>query len=173
MKKFASFFLVLAYCLSGCDAIDPDNDEDLIWDFWCHSILMNVTDVSGNNLFNEQTPGGPWEKGPYVMYKNEKFDLYLGNPEYKERTRHLPPSFLELYLMKNKENEYYLCFGEFSPTNNYQGQPFTIYWGDGSKDEISFDLYITWKNKREPTVHRNVYLNGKQITDNLYIHIVK
>ncbi|NDV84093.1 hypothetical protein [Bacteroides sp. 51] len=173
MKKFISFFLLLSFVLTGCDNLDPDDDDDIIWDFLCHSIPMQVTDADGNNLFSAETPGGPWEQPPYVIYKDKKFDLYQGDPQYKDRTRELPPSFLELYLMKNTENEYYLCFGEFSPSSNYYGQPFTIYWGDGSKDEITFDLYITWKSKREPTVHHNIYLNGKPVTDTSYIPIIK
>lgn len=137
MKKFVCLFLVLVCCLSGCDSLDPDDDNDIIWDFMCHSISMKVTDASGNDLFNAQTPGGPWEEGTYIIFNNEKFDLYLGNPEDKVQTRDIRPGFLELYLMKNKEGQYNLCFGEFSPTINYHRVPFTIYWGDGSKDQIT------------------------------------
>lgn len=174
MKKFITFFLVLAYCLSGCDSLDPKDDDDfIIWDFVCHSITMRVTDASGNNLFGAQNLTGPWKEEPYVMYNNKRFDLKLEHPQYRGDTRALPPGFLELYLMKNKEDEYFLCFGEFSPTSDYYGEPFTIYWGNGSKDEITFDLYITWKSKREPIVHCNLYLNGKPVADTLYIPIVK
>jgi len=62
--------------------------------------------------------------------------------------------------MAHYEKEPYLSFGEFSPTSNYTNTKFTIDWGDGTKDEITFDLYITWKDY-QPTVHSNVSLNGK------------
>lgn len=177
MNKLISLLLLLTFCLTGCETIDTpkkdDPDDFIIWDFMCHSFPMKVIDVAGNNLFHAESPEGPWKDGPYVIYKGKRFDLKLWCPEYEVETRALPPSFLELYLMKDKEGMHYLCFGEFSPSGSYYGQPFTIYWGDGSKDEIKFDLYITWKSQREPTVHRNLYLNGKQITETAYIPIVK
>lgn len=173
MKKTIFFLLLLVCCLSGCDTFDPDDDEQIFWDFACHSILMRVTDEAGNNLFDAEAPNEPWEESPYVLFNDKTFDLNWRYPEYEPATRYLPPSFLELYLMKNMADEYYLCFGEFSPTGNHHQTSFTVCWPDGSRDEIAFDLYITWKNKREPTVHRNLYFNGRRMDDTFYISIVK
>jgi hypothetical protein len=54
-----------------------------------------------------------------------------------------------------------LRFGEFGPNYDYKGETFTIHWGDGTSDEVKFDLYITWK-KGDPTIHDKIWLNGEQ-----------
>ncbi|EXY94109.1 putative lipoprotein [Bacteroides fragilis str. 3998 T(B) 4] len=66
-----------------------------------------------------------------------------------------------------------LSFGEFSPEHQYKGETFTIHWGDGTKDVVKFDLYITWK-KQNPTIHKRLYLNDKEYSkDSFLIKIVK
>ncbi len=54
-------------------------------------------------------------------------------------------------------------------------QTFTIHWGDGTSDEIMFDLYVTYRKKgTESTVHRKIWLNGELQSDNsLFVEIVR
>ena len=77
------------------------------------------------------------------------------------------PYWNGLYTFE-KDGKYYLHFGEFTPEKDYHGEMFVIDWNDGTKDMISFDLYISWK-KQNPTVHKNIYLNGEEVKDDLII----
>jgi len=172
-KTISLFLLSILFLTSACDNIDPD-DDFLIWDFWCHSIMMEVVDSDGNDLVNLENPMSILNNEPYVIYKGKKYELILHDPYGRPESRALPPSFRELFLTKNDKGKYFLCFGEFSPESDYLNEPFTIYWGDGTKDEIAFDLFITWKTKRDPDVHLIVYVNGKQVTDDsFYISFIK
>ena len=59
-------------------------------------------------------------------------------------------------------HKYRLAFGEFTPEDDFKNESFTLDWGDGTTDEISFDCYITWKDQ-DPTVHKKLFLNGEEI----------
>lgn len=54
---------------------------------------------------------------------------------------------------------WHLSFGEFSPTDNYRDQRFTVEWEDGSTTEVEFDLYIVWHGD-EPDVKSLVRVDG-------------
>ncbi len=49
---------------------------------------------------------------------------------------------------------------------NYQGEPFTVDWGDGSKTEVVLNCYITWDDD-DPTVHRYLVVDGAPAEDQL------
>ncbi|MDR2894649.1 MAG: hypothetical protein LBU97_04230, partial [Alistipes sp.] len=69
-----------------------------------------------------------------------------------------------------------MVFGEFSvDTREYRGETFTIDWGDGTSDEISFDLFVTSNGRKdEPTLHQAIRLNGEPQDDQmLVVTIVK
>ena len=85
----------------------------------------------------------------------------------------MPRSLVLRKGLLGKEKKRVLSFGEFSPEHKYKGETFTIHWGDGTKDVVKFDLYITWK-KQDPTIHKKLYLNGKEYSeDSFLIEIVK
>lgn len=48
-----------------------------------------------------------------------------------------------------------------------------IYWGDGMKDVVKFDLYIIWK-KQNFIIYKRFYLNDKEYSKDFFlIKIVK
>lgn len=141
-------------------------EEYPIFDFTCYNICFAVEDAQGNNLLDPQTEGNILDKNIRVTYKDKEFGLI--------ETRFLMPEELGLrvqYYQYYKKN--LLTFGEFTPEDCLKGEQFIIHWGDGTEDEIMFDLYITWK-KFDPTVHKIVYLNGELYSgESFLIKIVK
>lgn len=150
--------------LSGCS-----DGDDLIWDFYNHSVYMAVKDADGRDLLDPATDGNILNEGLQVTYKGKKYallsDLY---------TRATCPRELGFRLMEWK-GSYYLSFGEFDP-GGYRRESFIIEWGDGTRDEVTFDLYTTWK-RDDPTIHRRLWLNGEELPVNspvdLYLDLVR
>jgi hypothetical protein len=159
MKKNLLYLITtLTSLLIGCSDIGGD-----IWDFVNYDVIFTVVDNSGNDLLNPETRGNIVEKDITVEYNGKKYKR--GDVE----TRFNMPRSLGL------RSHYYepvratvLSFGEFSPTKNYRGESLTINWGDGTQDIIKFDLHITWKN-HDPTVHKIIYLNGKQYSNESFL----
>ena len=66
MKHLAGTIMILLAVLGACRSINPESDENAdyaIWDIGPYSILMEVTDTEGHNLFEVETPGN-WLEGP-------------------------------------------------------------------------------------------------------------
>lgn len=141
-----------------------DNDDatgDRIWDFNNTTILIKVQNAQGVDLLNPQESGNITGNTIKAIYNNKVYvlDADVSLPQTKSNM----PKWSGLYTYENKGN-YYLAFGEFSPENDYHGESFTIDWGDGTVDNVSFDFFITWK-KKEPTVHFANYINGKEVKE--------
>ncbi len=178
---------------TGCesDIVPPGNGPhpDMIWDFVNSSIMFVVTDAEGNNLLDKDVEGNILDNAITVKYRNKKYTLEkprrtepdeedgedsgeeTGYETGKPQTRYNMPRELGLRLCRYTDGVQFLEFGEFSPQSHYTNETFTIEWGDGTKDVISFDLYITWANY-DPTVHRKLVLNGN-VCDNGLIELVK
>lgn len=177
MKRILPFFLLWSICFAGCDknVIDDSDDGFILWDFPCSNVIMNVTDETGQNLVDPESFGDIVNEDVYIMYRGVKYKLKRSLHDDPDETRMLMPVFNGLYLTKSSSGGWVLAFGEFSPSRGYINEPFTIYWGDGTKDEITFDLYITWESKTEPVIHRTVSLNGKAVGQDYYfvVQIIK
>jgi len=138
---------------------EKENEEDdgkgpepgMIWDFTNWSVEVNVTDESGNDVLS-----GSLATGSVVSYKDQAYPA-------KMITRAYLPTWDGLVLYE-KGDLNALIFGEFGPDQEYKKEPLTLTLGDGTKLDLAFDLYITWKNY-EPTVHKRNYLDGEQVTD--------
>lgn len=172
MKRSFSFVLMLLLVFfAGCKE-DNDGPGDMIWDFVNYSIYFSVRDANGINLLDPTAVGNILGNGITIEYKGKVFPL----KDSEIDTRFNMPRSLALRkseLLKENKSVPVLSFGEFSPEYNYQNESFTINWGDGTKDVVQFDLYITWK-KQEPTVHRTLHLNDKVCDNNSFlIEIVK
>ena len=160
-------WIILALCFavfSSCD--DNKEEDDRIWDFAKYDAEFVVKDADGRNLLDPATSGNILDNEIKVSYEGETYDLCIGKENcfiHKHLTRDLPAFWYGLRICeecrKYHEEKSVMMFGEFSPTDNHRSKTFTINWGDGSSDEITFDLYITWK-KNDPTVHKNIWLNG-------------
>lgn len=141
-------------------------DDYPIWDFICYNVCFEIEDAQGNDLLDPLTTGNIIKDNFFITYKDKEYRLI--------ETRFLDPRPLGLRIeYSNYYKKYQLTFGEFTPTGNFKNENFIIHWGDGTEDEITFDLYITWK-KFDPTVHKIIYLNGERYSDeSLRIKIVK
>ena len=150
-KHFVWLLLLFPLLLTGCyGEEDKEKDQgDYIWDFINYNIYFSVKDAAGNG--------------------DKSFPL-----ENSVDTRFNMPRPLGLRKeVLGEAKERVLSFGEFSPEHQYKGETFTIHWGDGTKDVVKFDLYITWK-KQNPTIHKRLYLNDKEYSkDSFLIKIVK
>lgn len=151
------FVLILG--VTACS--DNESDDGRVWDFVNTSILIQVQNSQGVDLLNPQQQGNIAGNAIKAIYQNKEYikDAEISLPQ----TRFNMPRWSGLSTY-TKDGKYYLSFGEFSPTKNYRGEPFIIYWGDGTSDTIGFDFYITWK-KDDPTVHRALFLNGKEVSE--------
>lgn len=163
MKTFTCISsLLLAACLASCDNNDLPPD-DVIWDFACYSIQLQASDKDGNDLLAPDVLQQIPYDSLYVEYDGKKYYRDTATVE----TRYAMPMKLALRYGEYK-GKYILAFGEFTPCDNYEQEPFTIHWGDGRSDQIAFDCFITWK-KGDPTVHQTVYLNGEWYKDDDYL----
>lgn len=157
-------FSICSVMMCSCDNSDLP-DDDMIWDFTCFDIAIQVKNAAGEDLLNPETTGCITDKGLKAIYKEKVYEK--DSTLNKAYPRFNMPRWEGLHTYK-KDNQYYLMFGEFTPCSDYHAEKFILDWNDGTKDTISFDLYITWK-KKEPTVHFNMYLNDKKVEKELVI----
>lgn len=125
-----------------------------VWDFTCYSLSFVVMDDSRNDLLDAEYPDNILS-GLSVNYKGETY------AEVEPMPKALAPLPLGIREGFNAAyNKKIISFGEFSPEENYKNEKVEVTWGDGSKDEVGFDLYITWDKYYNPTVHKKFTLNG-------------
>lgn len=158
MKK-KSIFLGLPLALFALTACEDEPEEFLIWDFTCYSMEMEVSDEAGNDLLDPANADNILGDSIRVLYNGEIYSLDTASIT----TRFNMPQPLALrYYQDYDTHKYRLAFGEFTPEDDFKNESFTLDWGDGTTDEISFDCYITWKDQ-DPTVHKKLFLNGEEI----------
>jgi hypothetical protein len=165
MKKILFVTLMLfVFPFAGCKF---DDCSDMIWDFVNYNVDFQVTDEAGNDLLNPETENNITGNDISVEYKGEVFKI-------KTETKANMP--LPLGLRMNYYGTvpvYLLSFGEFAPDVGYKNETFIVDWGDGTRDQIKFDLEITWK-KCKPTIHKTIYLNDKIYSNESFlIKIIK
>lgn len=138
----------------------PDFYEDLgIWDFSGHDIVFCVTDEKGNDLLDAENKGNILNNEITVTYNNKEFKNNEIKPKY-----YLPEELAIRMRYSATLKMNLLTFGEFTPCDDLKGETLIIDWGDGTKDEIVFDLYIVWENIYTPDVINKLLLNGKENT---------
>ncbi len=160
MKKLLLFSLLIpALCLTACDIVNTDCDA--IWDFAPMEITFSVADAAGNDLLDPDSELNILDRIT-VRYNGEDYSIAR---DEATNTRAYHPHWQGLYV-RHPEGDgcHLLSFGEFSPDfGDHRNDKLTIDWGDGTKDEITFDFYVTWK-KCDPRVHRKFLVNGKKQT---------
>ncbi|MDH6304715.1 hypothetical protein M2459_001452 [Parabacteroides sp. PF5-5] len=134
---------------------------DRIWDFINYSIVFLVQDKDGNDLLNSGTKNHIDTDKIVALYKDWRYNLV-------DQTKALLPRDLGLRLeYVDAYNSYAITFGEFAPFK-YKQESFTIDWGDGTSDEITFDLYMIWK-KGDPIVKKALHLNDEFLSDKSFL----
>jgi hypothetical protein len=143
------------------------------WDFVNPDVCFFVRNANGDNLLDPAFEGNILENEISVDYKGETYTLNSDtNPSTRANMEIWRGLRVEPYSSLIDETPV-LKFGEFRTTSgsgSYHGETFTISWGDGTSDEVAFDLYI----KGSHNVQQKIWLNGALKSENsLNIEIVK
>ena len=142
-----------------------------IMDWYPIRIYVKVSNAEGKNLLDSTTIGSFVGKEISAEWKGETYiadTVSLWEKQHMTRL-YLPMMDGLMYVTKNGEQMLY--FGELAGDGDYDDEPFTIHWPDGSTD------VITVKNKAYlSSADRKFKLNGKVVakdTGSPIISIVK
>ena len=77
------------------------------------------------------------------------------------------PTFygLKLYSFDKKN---YLSIGEFDGAKEYKQEKIIIDWNDGTKNTITFNYKLKWKNNK-PYAEKEFFLDGVKVKDPIEI----
>ncbi len=127
------------------------------------SISIFVKNVSSDNLLDPAFAGNILDDYISIEYSGETFIL-----------NELDGAglFSVLYDETNPENNT-LEFGPLS-ADTHPGKTFTINWGDGTSDSVTFEFYKGKRDKDNIDIVQKIWLNGElQSDDSLVVTIVK
>lgn len=163
MKHFLLVVAAAAMMMTGCNA---EVGEDTTWDFVNASVAFTLLDNDDTDLLNPDTEN-KYDLSKVVVTYADKEYRYAQKTVDEAPTRTNMPRTLALrleqvtYQQSDIYGRFLLTFGEFSPESDYHDQTFTIDWGNGTTDRVTFSYYVTWK-KNKPTVHSAISVNGKK-----------
>ena len=147
MVRFLILLVLPLAMLTSC----KDDEDNMIWDFVTWNVVVTATDADGADLFEEIALGelsAAYDGTDYPLSEDSRTRFYM--PTWN--------GLIKRYDSAAGFNT--VVFGEFTPEDDYKSEPFTLNWQDGTSVEITFDCYITWKDKK-PTVHASATVNGK------------
>lgn len=166
MKRFLWLSFLCGLLLSACS---KDEDEsDIVWDFWNYNMVFAVTDhASGRDLLDPAVEDNILSSDIKVIYQGQEYMCV-------DETRALKNGLLALrHGYDENAGRYVLAFGKFSPADKYHKETFVVDWGDGARNEISFDCYVTWP-EGNPVVQKKLLVDGVPTEDTPYlISVVK
>lgn len=164
MNRLSLYFLLIpAMFMAGCYGGNNDNYPcDMIWDLYPMNITFSAADADGNDLLDPESNLNILDKIT-VQYRNKTYTV--GEKDESMHTRAYKPHWEGLSTEYSERHECYLLrIGEFGPDGGgHHNDKLTINWGDGTKDEITFDFYVTW-SKCEPDVYSKFQVNGEKQT---------
>ena len=167
MKKsiLKSMLLMVATSLMFISCNPP------IMDWYPIMIYVKVSNAEGQNLLDSVTPNNFIDKEISAEWMGETYVADTISLWGKQQTtrEYLPMMNGLMYVTKNGKRMLY--FGELAGDGDYDDEPLTIHWPDGSTD------VITVKNKAYlSSANRKYKLNGKVVakdTGSPIISIVK
>ena len=146
----AAMLLMVTSCVMFVSCDPPIMDWNPI------RIYVKVSNAEGKNLLDSTTIGSFVGKEISAEWKGETYiadTVSLWEKQHMTRV-YLPMMDGLMYVTKNGEQMLY--FGELAGDGDYDDEPFTIHWPDGSTD------VITVKNKAYlSSADRKFKLNGK------------
>ncbi|MFR9620636.1 MAG: hypothetical protein SNH63_05375 [Rikenellaceae bacterium] len=170
MRTFLCGLLLVATTLISCDGIVGDGME---WDVYPLNIKIYVQDMQGNDLLSPSSANNIIEDNIYIEYQDSTY--YLNAP-YEEilapvefdsgttSTRAYLAVLTGVEIVKYG-NDYMLEFGEFDGARDWNDS-FAIFWGDGTKDVISFERDFEWSKDGSPKVVSSaLYLNNMKMDE--------
>ncbi len=143
-------------------------EKGMIWDIGPVYFQMEVTDVQGNNLFSETTPGN---------WLSEQISATFDGKEFlwpSARTKAYLAVLKGFYLLPRwykPSDEMLFCFGELDGTKKWD-KDLCITWPDGSTDVIRVQHAFRWNLAGQPEQYTGFKLNGVPI-DGGIIHLSK
>lgn len=158
MKKLLSIALLLFFV--ACDNNDAEHQTTALG-----TVYIFVTNSNGDDLLDPDVEDNILKSDIHVSYKNDTYtNIYM-------QTRYAPPPPILFRHINFEIAGYCIAFGSFNTgQGDFHGETFTINWGDGTSDEIKFDLFV----EREGKVFKKIWLNGTMQSDNsLEVTIVK
>lgn len=161
-RTFTKLILLAAVVFSAaCSDDNPSGVRcDMIWDFYPMNITFKVSDAGGHDLLDPEYDKNILEDIS-VKYRGNTY--VVDEPGDTPFTRAYMPHWHGLHTRYSKDEECLLLyFGEFSPSfyGSHKDDKLTIDWGDGTKDKVTFDFYVTYKDCA-PIVTKRIFLNGK------------
>lgn len=161
----AAMLLMVTSCVMFVSCDPPIMDWNPI------RIYIKVSNAEGQNLLDSVTTNNFLDKEISAEWMDETYvadTISLWEKQYMTRM-YLPEMHGLMYKTKNGEKVLY--FGELAGDGDYDDEPLTIHWPDGSTD------VITVKNKAYiSSANRKYKLNGKVVakdTGSPVISIVK
>ena len=170
--KSKSFLAVMLSIVASSVMFVACNPSPLYIQDWVPiDIYVKVANAEGQNLLDTATPNNFVDKEISAEWMRETYiadTVSLWEKQHATR-EYLPIMNGLMYVTKNGEQMLY--FGELAGDGDYDDEPLTIHWPDGSTD------VITVKNKTYiSSASRKYRLNGKVVakdTGSPIISIVK
>ena len=158
MKKsiLKSMLLIVTSCVMFVSCNPPIQDWAPI------DIYIKVSNADGQNLLDPATPNNFLDKEISAEWMG---DTYIADTVSLWEKQHVTREYLPMmdglmYVTRNGEPMLY--FGELAGDGDYDDEPFTIHWPDGSTD------VITVKNKAYlNSANRNYKLNGEVVAKDI------
>lgn len=156
MKKINLFFITFFcfFILASC----KDDKEEKIWDFTNYEIEFSIPE--NDSIVNSEE----FLSHIKITYNGNIYTYSeKNNTNYLRATMPLPLA-IRFYKANDSisHTNSIISFGEFSPTDNYKKEKFTIDWGTDRVDNIEFSLYITGGNNN-PKINKILKYNGKVV----------
>ncbi|MFI3240540.1 MAG: hypothetical protein R3Y22_08140 [Bacteroidales bacterium] len=140
--------ITLSSCKGGVD-----------WDIAPVTLQIYVQDSDGNDLLNENTPNNILSNDIKVTYNDEEYRV-TSEDEEEILNRAYLAHFYGLELTRTISGEYYLFFGEFNGTDDWD-ESLILDLGDGNTYNITFEHDITWL-LGYPKISNKYYLDNKK-----------
>ncbi len=164
MKRLLGIATLCCLLFSACSK--DEEGGDIVWDFWNYNMVFAVSDASGRDLLDPAEEHNILGNDIRIRYEETE---YVPADESRATERG------ELALRHGYDEgtgRYVLAFGQFSPTNQYHGASFTIDWGDGTRNDVAFDCYVTGTGD-DPVVRKSLTLDGEPVETPYLICLTK
>ncbi len=163
----ALLFLSLSLLCSACSNEDKDEGPSGIWDIYPLNVLIIVQDKNENDLLDSDFKHNLLESGIKATHKGTTYELKIDELSKEPSTRYYMPTFygLKLYPFDKKN---YLSIGEFDGAKEYKQEKIIIDWNDGTKNTITFNYKLKWKNNK-PYAEKEFFLDGVKVKDPIEI----
>lgn len=170
-----AYYFVVAVALISCGGIENNDTEwdNVVWDVSPLNIVMYVQDNQGNDLLCSSVANNIIDDNIYVEYQDSIYYLNTSIASAQSEvtfdsgsidTKAYRAVFTGINLTQYG-NDCVLVFGEFDGTEDWDDS-FEIYWGDGTKDIISFERDFEWDKDGSPKVVSSaLYLNNTKMDD--------